>query len=83
MTAQNGQMAINKLIIFVCISGIAFIGLNFLSCNFMIPGGVLRQSYNKGTSKEYTATCLELEKKSHDTLLSILTAVIALKTRMD
>jgi lipopolysaccharide export LptBFGC system permease protein LptF len=39
----RGEMKLNlsKLIFIVCISGVGFVGLNFIACNFMIPGSII------------------------------------------
>lgn len=75
---------INKLIVVICVSMITFVGINFISCNFRIPGSLLSQ-YTKDSikDKETSLSCRDSEKRGHETLLAILTTIIALKTRID
>lgn len=74
---------VNKLIFTVCCSIIAFTGLNFISCNFMIPGSMNRANLLGGLKNPPPLDCKESEKRGYDALLAVLTTVIALKTKMD
>lgn len=74
---------LNKLIFIICCAIIGFVGINFVSCNFMIPG-TLNSANVKGTLKNPPPLdCKESEKKGYETLLAILTTVIALRTKVE
>lgn len=74
---------VNKLIFTICCSIIAFTGLNFISCNFMIPGTMNRANLLGGLKNPPPLDCKESERRGYEALLAVLTTVIALKTKMD
>jgi hypothetical protein len=79
---KHGSL-LNKLIFVICVSIISFVGLNFVACNFMIPG-TLNSANVKGTLKNPPPLdCKESEKKGYDTLVVLLTTVIALRTKVE
>lgn len=82
MTTKNNINSI-KLIYIICLSIITFIGINFISCNFMIPGSINRSNVLGGLKNPPPLDCKESERRGYDALLSILTTVIALKTRIE
>ena len=74
---------LTKLIYIVFFSILGFIGINFISCNFMLPGS-MNQANAKGELKNPPPLdCKESEKRGYDVLVTILTTVIALKTRIE
>lgn len=74
---------LNKLIFAVCVATIGFVGLNFLACNFMLPGSINAANLNGNLKNPPPLDCKESEKKGYETLLTILTTVIALRTKVD
>jgi len=82
MTTKN-NLNFNKLIFVVCFSVVTFVGINFISCNFMIPGSINRSNVLGGLKNPPPLDCKESERRGYDTLLSILTTIIALKTRIE
>jgi len=74
---------LNRLIFVICWSIISFVGLNFISCNFMIPGTISRANVLGGLKNPPPLDCKESERRGYETLLTILTTVIALRTRVE
>jgi hypothetical protein len=73
----------NKLIFIVCCSLIAFVGINFVSCTFMIPGSIERAQVLGGLKNPPPLDCKESQRRGYDALLAVLSTVIALKARID
>ena len=74
---------LNRLILIVGCSIVLFVGLNFISCNFMIPGSI-QHANSLGILKNPPPTdCKESERRGYEVLLTVLTTVIALKTKME
>ena len=77
------KLSLNKLIFIICLSIIGFVGINFVSCNFMIPGSIISANVLGGLKNPPPLDCKESEKKGYETLLTILTTVIALRTKVE
>ena len=74
---------LNKLIFVICCSVVTFVGMNFLACNFMLPGS-MNEANAKGQLKNPPPLdCKESERRGYETLLAILTTVIALRTKLE
>lgn len=82
-TPPKKDKLIAKLIIAICCSILGFVGINFLSCTFMIPGTMERAFALGGLKNPPPLNCKESQGKGYDVLLTLLTTVIALKTKMD
>ena len=74
---------LNKLIFIVCCSVIGFVGLNFVSCNFMIPGTTNHANLLGGLKNPPPTDCKESERRGFETLITLMTTIIALKTRIE
>jgi len=74
---------LNKLIFIICCSIIGFVGVNFVACNFMVPGTISRANVLGGLKNPPPLDCKESERRGYETLLTILTTVIALRTRVE
>jgi hypothetical protein len=74
---------LNKLIFIICCSVIGFVGVNFIACNFMVPGTINRANALGGLKNPPPLDCRESERRGYETLLTILTTVIALRTRVE
>jgi hypothetical protein len=74
---------LNKLIFIVCCSVIGFVGINFIACNFMIPGTINSANVKGDLKNPPPLDCKESERRGYETLLTILTTVIALRTRVE
>ena len=79
---KHGSL-LNKLIFIICCSVISFVGLNFFACNFMVPGTISRANVLGGLKNPPPLDCKESERRGYETLLTILTTVIALRTRVE
>ena len=74
---------LNKLIFIICCAVISFVGLNFISCNFMLPGSMNQANVKGDLKNPPPLDCKESERRGYETLLTILTTVIALRTRVE
>ena len=82
-TVKRKTPLLNKLILIVGCSIVLFVGLNFASCNFMLPGSI-QHANSLGLLKNPPPTdCKESERRGYEVLLTVLTTVIALKTKME
>lgn len=79
---KHGSL-LNKLIFIICCSVIVFVGVNFFSCNFMLPGSINRANVRGDLKNPPPLDCKESERRGYETLLTILTTVIALRTRVE
>ena len=79
---KHGSL-LNKLIFIICCSIIGFVGINFIACNFMIPGTINKANVLGGLKNPPPLDCKESERRGYDTLLTILTTVIALRTKVE
>ena len=79
---KHGSL-LNKLIFVICVSIISFVGLNFVACNFMIPGTTNHANLLGGLKNPPPTDCKESERRGFETLLTILTTVIALRTKIE
>jgi hypothetical protein len=80
---DDRKKIITNLIFIICVSIISFIGINFFSCNFLIPGSINRANVLGGLVNKPQLNCEESERRGYETLMMLLTTVIALKTKMD
>ena len=80
---EDRKKVITNLIFIICVSIVSFIGINFLSCNFLIPGSINRANVLGGLVNAPVLDCQESERRGYETLMMLLTTVIALKTKMD
>ena len=74
---------LNRLIFVICCSVIGFVGINFVVCNFMIPGTINNANVLGGLKNPPPLDCKESERRGYETLLTILTTVIALRTKVE
>jgi hypothetical protein len=82
-TVKRKTPLLNKLILIVGCSIVLFVGLNFVSCNFMLPGSI-QHANSMGLLKNPPPTdCKESERRGYEVLVTLLTTVIALKTKME
>ena len=79
---KHGSL-LNKLIFIVCCSIIGFVGVNFVACNFMVPGTINKANVEGELKNPPPLDCKESERRGYETLLTILTTVIALRTKVE
>ena len=77
------KLNLTKLIFIICFAIIAFVGVNFISCNFMIPGTINSKNMKGELKNPPPLDCKESERRGYETLLTILTTVIALRTKVE
>lgn len=74
---------LNKLIFIICCAVIGFVGLNFISCNFMLPGSLNSANAEGKLKNPPPLECKESERRGYEVMLTLLTTVIALRTQLD
>jgi hypothetical protein len=74
---------LNKLIFIICCAVIVFVGVNFVACNFMVPGTINKANVKGELKNPPPLDCKESERRGYETLLTILTTVIALRTKVE
>lgn len=80
---KENSLSLSKLIFIVCFSIVGLVFFNIINCTFMIPG-TFQKSYTLGNVKNAPSIeCKDIEKKGYETLIALLTTVIALKTKLD
>ena len=79
---KHGSL-LNKLIFIICCAVIVFVGVNFISCNFMLPGSMNQANVKGDLKNPPPLDCKESERRGYETLLTILTTVIALRTKVE
>jgi len=77
------KLNLTKLIFIVCFAAIGFVGMNFVACNFMLPGSIAGADAQGKLKNPPPLDCKESERRGYETLLTILTTVIALRTRVE
>ena len=77
------KLNLTRIIFIVCFSIIAFVGINFVSCHFMIPGTINSANVNGKLKNPPPLDCKESERRGYEVLLSVLTTVIALRTKVE
>lgn len=73
---------LDKLIITVVIGILSYVGIVFINCNFLIPGSIERAKM-LGDIKNSPLECKESERRGYDALLTLFTALLGLKAKMD
>ena len=79
---KHGSL-LNKLIFVICCAVIVFVGVNFVSCNFMLPGTINSANVKGDLKNPPPLDSKESERRGYETLLTILTTVIALRTKVE
>jgi len=80
---DNRKKTLTNLIFIICISIITFTGINFISCNFLIPGSINNANVNGNLKNPPPLDCKESERRGYEAILTLLTTIIALKTKME
>ena len=74
---------LNKLIVGICISTVAYVGFTFLNCNFLIPGSMERADALGGLKNPPPLDCKESERRGYDALFTLFTAILGLKAKVE
>lgn len=80
---KKGPCLLDKLITFIVISIIGYVGITFVNCNFMIPGSMERADALGGLKNPPPLDCEESQRRGYDALLLIFTASLGLKAKME
>lgn len=74
---------LDKLIVVVVAGTLAYVGITFVNCNFLIPGSMERADALGGLKNPPPLDCRESESKGYNALFTLLSTIIALKTKLD
>jgi hypothetical protein len=74
---------LDKLIVMVVFSTVAYVGLTFFNCNFLIPGSMERADALGGLKNPPPLECSQSISQGYNALLTLLTALLGLKAKMD
>jgi hypothetical protein len=80
---DNRKKTLTNLIFIICVSIIGFTGVNFISCNFLVPGSINRANVMGGLKNPPPLDCKESERRGYEAILTLLTTIIALKTKIE
>lgn len=82
MEEKKKPSIFNFLVVLVTLSVVVVAGVNVLSCAFVFPGSIRSQEVvnNKNSS---SLECENVQRRGYETLLAVLTAVLALKAKLD
>ena len=72
----------NILILMITSAVIAFTGFNVLTCSLVFPGSIRSISLKDGKNPPL-ADCENSERRGYETLLTVLTTLVALKAKLD
>lgn len=74
---------LDKLIVAIVAGVIGYVGITFINCNFLIPGSMERADALGGLKNPPPLDCSESESKGYNALFTLLTTVIALRTKVE
>jgi hypothetical protein len=74
---------IDKLIAIIVVGTLGYVGVTFANCNFMIPGSLERADALGGLVNPPPLDCKESESRGYSALVTLLTALLGLKAKMD
>ena len=80
---DNRKKTLTNLIFIICVSIIGFTGVNFISCNFLVPGSINRANVMGRLKNPPRIDCKESERRGYEAILTLLTTIIALKTKIE
>ena len=80
---RKGLCLLDKLIVTIVVSTLTYVGITFLNCNFMIPGSMERSDALGGLVNPPPLDCKESESRGYSALSTLLTTLIALRTKLD
>lgn len=74
---------LDKLIVVVVLGTIGYVGITFINCNFMVPGSMERANALGGLKNPPPLECKQSIGQGYNALLTLLTALLGLKAKMD
>ena len=77
------KKVLSNVIFIVCFSLIGFVAINFSVCNFLIPGSIIRDNVMGNLKNPPPLDCEQSQRRGYEVLLTVLTTVIALKTKVE
>jgi len=77
---KNG---VDRAISAICYSVIIIVAINFISCNFMIPGSVNKALFSGVLKNQPSISCRESLDRGYSALFTVLTALLGLKAKLD
>ncbi len=80
---KKGLCLLDKLIVTIVIGTLSYVGITFLNCNFMIPGSIESANALGGLKNPPPLKCENSINQGYNVLSTLLTTLIALKTKLD
>lgn len=74
---------LDKLIVAIVAGTLSYVGITFVNCNFMIPGSMERADALGGLKNPPPLECEKSTSQGYNALFTILSTIIALKTKLD
>ena len=74
---------VDKLIVVIVVGTLAYVGITFVNCNFMLPGSMERADALGGLVNPPPLDCKESESRGYNALFTLFTALLGLKAKMD
>lgn len=76
-------LSLTKMIYIVVIATIGFIGINFVTCAFMVPGSIMSADLLGGLKKSPPLDCSKSNDRGYTALTALLMTIIALKAKVE
>lgn len=77
---KNG---VDRAISAICYSVIILVAINFVSCNFMIPGSINKAAALGNLKIQPSISCRDSLDRGYNALFTVLTALLGLKAKLD
>lgn len=81
--AKKGLCLLDKLIVAIVAATLGYVGIIFISCNFMIPGSMERANTLGGLKNPPPLKCEQSTSQGYNALFMLFTALLGLKAKMD
>lgn len=81
--AKKSLCLLDKLIVTLVVGTLGYVGITFINCNFLVPGSMERADALGGLVNPPPLDCKESESRGYNALFTILSTIIALKTKLD
>lgn len=82
MEEKKKPSIFNFLVVLVTLSVVIVAGVNVLSCAFVFPGSIRSQEVVNNKNSP-SLECENIQRRGYETLLAVLTAILALKAKLD
>lgn len=74
---------LDKLIVSLVFGTLAYVGITFLNCNFMIPGSIEKANLLGGLKNPPSLGCEKSTSQGYNALFTLFVAILGLKGKME